>query len=135
MTKETIIERLLDQGHITINWADLILNRKEYYVDRITELHTDGNVNTVEAICLLNSNPTQIINKYLPGPPLATHNPFEPGKTGDPHWQAPDIYGRTTYTGPADRYGIPLETTGDTNTSNTEQPKPKVHQFYNQDIT
>jgi hypothetical protein len=53
MTRNSIVERLLDQGHITITWADIILNLKDRCIGRITELHTDGNINTNEAVLLI----------------------------------------------------------------------------------
>lgn len=56
MTRNSIVERLLDQGHITITWADIILNLKDRCIGRITELHTDGNINTNEAVLLINEN-------------------------------------------------------------------------------
>jgi len=56
MNRDSIIERLLDQGHITIRWADIILNKKDRCVERITELYIDSNINTNEAILLLNEN-------------------------------------------------------------------------------
>lgn len=61
MNKETIIKRLIDQGHVSITVADSILNKRDFYVTLITELHTDGNINAEETICLLNENPTQSI--------------------------------------------------------------------------
>ena len=132
MTKETIVERLLDQGHITINWADIILNRKDRYIERITELHTDGNVTTIEAVCLLIDNPTTCTPSF----PLGTPNMFPnypplipPYQPSDPNWKAPDIY-----CGPADRYGIPLQDDG-TDTKITDTGKyPKTTTIYNQDI-
>ena len=54
MNRESIVERLLDQSHITIMWADIILNKKDRYIERVRELHEDGNINTTEAILLLN---------------------------------------------------------------------------------
>jgi len=131
MTKETIVERLVDQGHITINWADIILNRKDGYIERITELHTDGNVNTIEAVCLLISNPTTSTpsfpfgtpNTFPSYPPLIP--PYQPGQ--------PNIY-----CGPADRYGIPLHDDGTdtkiTDTGKTTTKYPKTTTIYNQDI-
>jgi hypothetical protein len=92
MTKETIIERLLDQGHITIPSADVILNKKPDYVEIIESLHTDGPVNTEEAVILLNENPTT----YTPTFPFMTPNTFPtnvpPYGPDQPHWRGPDIY-------------------------------------------
>ena len=53
MTKESIIERLLDQGHIVMTCADRILNKKAGYIQDLESLHCDGNINTKESIRLL----------------------------------------------------------------------------------
>ena len=53
MTKESIIERLLDQGHIVMTCADRILNKKAGYIQDLESLHRDGNINTKESLRLL----------------------------------------------------------------------------------
>ncbi len=53
MTKESIIERLLDQGHIVMTCADRILNKKAGYIQYLQSLHRDGNINTKESLRLL----------------------------------------------------------------------------------
>ena len=92
MTKETIIERLLDQGHITIPSADVILNKKPDYVEIIESLHTDGPVNTEEAVILL-SDPYYEPAKFPFGTPNIQTFPCypPPHDSGNPTWQVPDI--------------------------------------------
>tara|TARA_R110000796_G_scaffold42799_3_gene105434 strand:+ start:1050 stop:1358 length:309 start_codon:yes stop_codon:yes gene_type:complete len=53
MTKQNIIIRLIDQGHIVIACADRLLNAKDSYVEDIRDLHRDGPINTTEAVVLL----------------------------------------------------------------------------------
>ncbi len=53
MTKERIIERLLTQGHITMECAGRILTRSAEWQTDIRLLHTDGNINIKESIRLL----------------------------------------------------------------------------------
>ena len=53
MTKESIIERLIDQGHIVMSCAGRILNKKDEYIQDIEDLHRDGNINTRESMRLL----------------------------------------------------------------------------------
>lgn len=56
MTKESIIERLLDQGHIVIVCADRILNKKGQYLQDVEDLHRDGPISTSEAVVLLSED-------------------------------------------------------------------------------
>ena len=53
MTKERIVERLLTQGHITMECASRILTRSAEWQTDIRLLHTDGNINIKESIRLL----------------------------------------------------------------------------------
>ena len=53
MTKDTIVSRLIDQGHIIIKTADRIINKKDEYVRDIADLHRDGQISTAESITLL----------------------------------------------------------------------------------
>ena len=53
MTKESIIERLLDQGHIGIECAGRILTKSSEWLTDISGLHRDGNINTKESLRLL----------------------------------------------------------------------------------
>ena len=51
--KNKIVERLLDQGHIVIKSADMILNRYGNFLTRIEELKRDGQLSTNEVVVLL----------------------------------------------------------------------------------
>ena len=53
MTKESIIERLLTQGHIGIECAGRILTKSSEWLTDISGLHRDGNINTKESLRLL----------------------------------------------------------------------------------
>jgi hypothetical protein len=53
MTKESIIQRLIDQGHIVMTCADRILNKKAGYIQDLEDLHRDGPISTSEAVTLL----------------------------------------------------------------------------------
>ena len=53
MTKESIIERLIDQGHIAISCAGRILTKSSEWLTDISDLHRDGNINTRESMRLL----------------------------------------------------------------------------------
>jgi|TARA_R110000822_G_scaffold95813_1_gene218640 hypothetical protein len=53
MTKESIIQRLIDQGHIVMTCADRILNKKAGYIKDLEDLHRDGPISTSEAVTLL----------------------------------------------------------------------------------
>jgi hypothetical protein len=92
MTRESIVTRLLDQGHITIQWADILLNKKESCIERITELHTDCNISTIEVVFLINEN------KPTPGiqyQPTYTGNEIPPILCGTPAYNIP--YTNYTY--------------------------------------
>jgi len=93
MTKNTIVERLIDQGHIVMSTADRILNKKDGYVRDIQDLHTDGPISTAESIILLSDSvqvPVYIQPDILNVPPISY--PWNPGPSGTP----PDIYCQTT---------------------------------------
>lgn len=100
MTKETIVTRLIDQGHIVMTTADRILNKRDGYVQDIQDLHRDGQISTAESITLLKD-----VDLYIPRdfrqPDIVTlphisypynPGPFIPGTTGNP----PDFYCQTT---------------------------------------
>ena len=133
MTKETIIKRLLDQGHITIPSADVILNKKPDYVEIIESLHTDGPVNTEEAVILL-SDPYYEAAKFPLGtyPPNIQTFPDYPAPHGpsQPTWTWPDIYcapNETTGTPPNDLGNTTCNTIKypkGTSVINTDQPGP-----------
>lgn len=86
LTKEEIVGRLLDQGHIVIQCADRILNHKGGYLTDIEDLRRDGNITTSEAIVLINDNPTPTQPIYPPNVPN-TDWTWDPNRTGNPYWQ------------------------------------------------
>lgn len=82
--KDKIIERLIDQGHIVIQCADRIINKREGYIQDIEDLHRDENISTSESIILLKESDAP--NHY----PLIiqpnTDWSWDPNTTGTPHW-------------------------------------------------
>jgi len=116
MTKETIIEKLIDQGHITIPIADDILNKRPNYAQEIKSLHTDGTVNTKEAVILLSESTTILVNEpYIPPP-----NYIPPTGPSWPFWSiGPDIY-----CAPTETTGTPPTDLGHMAAINTVQPSP-----------
>ena len=90
ISRNSIVERLLDQGHIVIVCADRILNKKGEYLQDIEDLHRDGPISTSEAIVLmrdtnLSENPYQ---QPMYAPPIM----WDRDTTGSP----PQIYCQTT---------------------------------------
>ena len=51
--KDYIVERLITQGHITIEMADILLNDRLEKSSLIADLKRDGQISVVEAITLL----------------------------------------------------------------------------------
>ena len=88
MTKNTIVERLIDQGHIVMTTADRILNKRDGYVQDIQDLHRDGPISTAESIILLSDLVSPPV--YIQ-PDIITY-PYNPGTSGTP----PSIYCQTT---------------------------------------
>lgn len=92
--KHIIIERLLDQGHITIKIADVIINNKTGKADHITDLRGDSIISNSEALILLRDNeapsfPFGVPN--IPNQPVMPltypYNPFNtPGTGPTPPW-------------------------------------------------
>lgn len=64
--KDFIIERLLIEGHITIEMADLILNNMQGKTQIISDLVKDGNISKLEAVTLLKENETRIPSIGIP---------------------------------------------------------------------
>jgi hypothetical protein len=94
MNKETIIKRLIDEGHCRVWNAASILNLVDDYVNLVDALHVDGNINTEEAICLLNKNPTRFdesltLSPQAWPPPIlggdGSHTPPDISCDTDPH--------------------------------------------------
>ena len=90
MTKESIIERLLEQGHIVIQCADRILNKKGDYLQDIQDLHRDGPISTKEAVLLLRDCVGFHENNQWQQP--HTTYPWSPNEPGTP----PNIWYSTT---------------------------------------
>lgn len=85
--KDQIIERLIDQGHIVIQCADRIINKREGYVQDIEDLHMDGNINTKESIILLKEDSSFNTPNY---PIMDQPNvdwSQDPNRTGFPGWE------------------------------------------------
>lgn len=88
-TKNSIVERLLDQGHINIKCADRILNKKGEYLQDIEDLHRDGPISTGEAITLMSEDFSVDKIQYVPYQPNPywTSNPdwtYDPNRPGQP---------------------------------------------------
>lgn len=94
--KDRIIERLLSEGHISIQMADIIINNKGNKAEIIANLKTDGIITNWEAVTLLKENesgsiPFGVPNQTFPVMPL-TYPPnyhdwtWDPNRTGTPYW-------------------------------------------------
>lgn len=83
--KRDILTRLMDQGHITIYIADVILNAREEYLDIINGLNIDGNISTAEALILIDKNPELIFPPHrIDQVPMQAPSPdFQPDWTWD----------------------------------------------------
>ena len=75
--KNNIIERLLNEGHITIEIADKILNNKWGKVAHIADLRHDSIVTNYEAITLLRDDETPSLPFGTPNQTftMSHHNP------------------------------------------------------------
>ena len=91
-SRNSIVERLLDQGHIVIVCADRILNKKGEYLQDIEDLHRDGPISTSEAVLLLSEDTSESINPYIHTPMYAPPIQWDRDQTGSP----PQIYCQTT---------------------------------------
>ena len=79
--KNNIIERLLNEGHITIQIANVLLNSKTNKVDVISDLKNDGIISNMEAITLLRNDetlsfPFGVPNQTAPIMPLTYPVPY-----------------------------------------------------------
>lgn len=87
--KHIIIERLLDQGHITIKIADVIINNKTGKADHITDLRGDSIISNSEALILLRDNEAPSFPFGVPNQPVMPltypYNPFNTPGTNDPN--------------------------------------------------
>jgi len=88
--KHIIIERLLDQGHITIKIADVIINNKTGKADHISDLRGDSIISNSEALILLRDNEAPSFPFGVPNQPVMpltypyNPNPFNAPGTNDP---------------------------------------------------
>lgn len=85
--KDQIIERLLNQGHITIEMADILINNRLEKSTLIAELNRDGQIDVKESIILLrDEEPSISFNPIMPPPSMPYQPPYVPGTwTGDPN--------------------------------------------------
>lgn len=91
INRDSIVERLLEQGHIVIACADRILNKRGEYLQDIEDLRRDGNISTSEALTLIKDR-NLFENPYRPEPILAPPYPWTPDTSGTP----PQIWCQTT---------------------------------------
>jgi len=83
--KDQIIERLLTQGHITVNMADILLNDRLEKTSTVALLKEDGIISIHEVIILLKEG----YELYQPSFPTNPYQPpFTPGDVppGQPFW-------------------------------------------------
>tara|TARA_B110000879_G_scaffold97813_1_gene133210 strand:- start:2137 stop:2427 length:291 start_codon:yes stop_codon:yes gene_type:complete len=92
ISRNSIVERLLEQGHIVIVCADRILNKKGEYLQDIEDLHRDGPISTSEAVLLLSEDTSESINPYIQQPMYVPPIQWDQDQTGSP----PPIYCQTT---------------------------------------
>lgn len=87
--KHIIIERLLDQGHITIKIADVIINNKTGKADHVSDLRGDSIISNSEALILLRDNEAPSFPFGVPNQPVMPltypYNPFNTPGTNDPN--------------------------------------------------
>lgn len=87
--KNIIIERLLDQGHITIKIADVIINNKTGKADHVSDLRGDSIISNSEALILLRDNEAPSFPFGVPNQPVMPltypYNPFNTPGTNDPN--------------------------------------------------
>ena len=86
--KDYIVERLITQGHITIEMADILLNDRLEKSSLIADLKRDGQISVVEAITLLKDGNAPIQAQpfqTFPSMPYMPQHPINPG-TGSPFW-------------------------------------------------
>ena len=82
--KDLIVERLLNEGHITVQMADIIINNKTDNAEIIADLNHDSIITNWEAIVLLKEN-DQVVY-YPPVQPQSPTMPWQPYSPGNPHW-------------------------------------------------
>ena len=84
--KDLIVERLLTEGHITIEMADAILNNKHGKTEIIADLKHDSIITNTEAIVLLKEKDQAVYYPPVqPQVPMPTM-PWQPYNPGNPNW-------------------------------------------------
>lgn len=81
MTRNSIVERLLTQGHIVLHMADTILNKRTGYIQNLEDLLRDCQINTHEVILLIGDDSIEFNNTYAQ--PIITYQPYCNPGTGD----------------------------------------------------
>ena len=98
--KDYIVERLITQGHITIEMADILLNNiGKSKSSLIALLKRDGQISVVEAITLLKDGNESIqVQPFqtFPSMPYMPQHPINPG-TGSPFWYTTTIVGNPPF--------------------------------------
>lgn len=92
--KDQIVERLLTQGHITINMADSLLNDRLEKTSTVALLREDGIISVQEAVILLKDGQESYQPSFpsMPAMPPFPTNPYQPPFTpgdvppGTPFW-------------------------------------------------
>lgn len=86
--KDRIIERLLSEGHITIQMADIIINNKGNKAEIIADLKHDSIITSLEAVILLRDNEAYPIPFEVPHQtfPIMPTMPWQPYNPGNPYW-------------------------------------------------
>lgn len=99
MTKDDIVSRLIDQGHIIIKTADRLINKKDNYEQDIQDLHRDGQISTAESIILL-KDADLYIPPYFTQPDIVTlphiSYPYNPGPSTPGTGNPPNVYCQTS---------------------------------------
>lgn len=82
--KDQIVSRLLEQGHITVDMADSLLNNLLEKTTIVTRLREDGIISIHETIILLKET-DQVVFPQMPQIPTMPFKPYQPDWTYDPH--------------------------------------------------
>ena len=86
--KDQIVSRLLEQGHITVDMADTLLNNQLGKSRIVAELRGDGIISIYETIILL-KEADQLVFPQMPAMPYKPYQPdwtYDPFRPGQPWW-------------------------------------------------
>lgn len=86
--KDQIVSRLLEQGHITVDMADTLLNNQLGKSRIVAELRGDGIISIHETIILLKET-DQLVFPQMPAMPYKPYQPdwtYDPFRPGQPWW-------------------------------------------------